>query len=196
MFIQLGLTLTANTVLFSNIYVTISVQLHNLHEEDDTTIKNKDRKKYVNKKKSWNLQIDFAIDQLVWDPKFLTQTNKTKTLNVIFPELSPNTMSNTIDKDIIITFWTVNNPYPCHPYMFVTEIYSSKFTVMSFWVPALQTPAKNGIPKKCLDMSLPYLQLLALLMNRLLHGMLLWNLTCLEWLFYCTLHNSYLINLL
>ena len=31
---------------------------------------------------------------------------------------SPVTMSNTI-----------NNPYPCHPNMFITENYSSKFTI-------------------------------------------------------------------
>ena len=37
----------------------------------------------------------------------------------------------------------------------------------------------------------PALQPLTLLMNRLLHGILLWNLTtCLEQLFYRTLHNS------
>ena len=69
-------------------------------------------------------------------------------------ELSPNTLSNTITKYIIITFFIVNNPYPCHPYMFITENYSSKFTIMSFWAPALKSPAENGIPKKSWDMLL------------------------------------------
>ena len=37
---------------------------------------------------------------------------------------SPVTMSNTI-----------NNPYPCHPNMFITENYSSKFTIKkNHWV--------------------------------------------------------------
>ena len=63
-------------------------------------------------------------------------------------------MSNAIDKYIIIVFSMVNNPYPCHPYMFITENYSSEFTIISFWAPALKFPAKNGIPKKSLDTSL------------------------------------------
>ena len=41
-------------------------------------------------------------------------------------------MPNTIDKYIIIKFFIVNNPYPCHPYMFITKNNSSKFTIMSF----------------------------------------------------------------
>ena len=34
-----------------------------------------------------------------------------------------------------------------HPYMFITENYSSKFMIMSFWAPALKSPAENSIPK-------------------------------------------------
>ena len=63
-------------------------------------------------------------------------------------------MSNTIDKHIIVTFSIVSNPYPCHPYMFATENYSSKFTIMPFWAPASKSPAENGILKKSLDTSL------------------------------------------
>ena len=33
-----------------------------------------------------------------------------------------NTISNAIDKYIIITFSIVNNPYPYHSFMFITEI--------------------------------------------------------------------------
>ena len=40
-------------------------------------------------------------------------------------------MPNAIAKYIIIIFSIVNNSYPCHPYMFITETYSSKFTIMS-----------------------------------------------------------------
>ena len=47
----------------------------------------------------------------------------------------------------------VNNPCPCHPYKPITENYSSKFTIMSFWAPAPKCPAENGIPKKSLDTS-------------------------------------------
>ena len=65
----------------------------------------------------------------------------------------PITMSNTIDKLIIITFSIVTNPYPCHLYMFITENYSSKFLIMSFWAPVLKSPAENDIPKKCLNTS-------------------------------------------
>ena len=71
---------------------------------------------------------------------------KTKYLNVILNELSPNTMSN-INKYIIIAFSIVNNPYPWHSYMFITENYSSKFTIMSFCAPAMKSSAENGIPK-------------------------------------------------
>ena len=69
-------------------------------------------------------------------------------------ELFPKTMSNTIDKFIIISFSIVNNPYPCHPYMFITENYYSKFTIMSFCDPAQKSPAENDIFRKSLDMSL------------------------------------------
>ena len=41
-------------------------------------------------------------------------------------------MSNTIGKYNIMTFFIVNDPYQCHPYMFINEIFSSKFTIMSF----------------------------------------------------------------
>ena len=49
---------------------------------------------------------------------------------------------------------SLNNSYPWHSYMFVTENYSSKILIMSFWVPAPKFPAENGIPKKLLDTSL------------------------------------------
>ena len=39
-------------------------------------------------------------------------------------------------------------------YMFIPENYSSEFTIMFFQAPALNFPAKNGIPEKSLDMSL------------------------------------------
>ena len=35
-------------------------------------------------------------------------------------------MSNAIEKCIVITFFIVNNPYPCHPYMVITENYLVK----------------------------------------------------------------------
>ena len=73
---------------------------------------------------------------------------------MILKEVSPNTMSNTIDKYIIMTFSIVNNPYPCYPYKFITENYSSKIMSMSFWAPAPKSPAENDIPKKILDTSL------------------------------------------
>ena len=57
-------------------------------------------------------------------------------------------------KYIIITFSIVNYPYPCHPYMFITENYSSKFTIMSFWDPPPKSRPENGIPKILLDTSL------------------------------------------
>ena len=62
-------------------------------------------------------------------------------------------MSNTVDKYIIITFPIVNNPHSCHPYMFITENYSSKITIMSFWASALKSPAEKGIPAKFLGTS-------------------------------------------
>ena len=48
----------------------------------------------------------------------------------------------------------VKNPYPCHPYMFITENYSSKITIMSVLAPAPKSPAENGIPEKSLVTSL------------------------------------------
>ena len=53
-------------------------------------------------------------------------------------------------RSIYVLCLRVNNPYPCHPYMFITENYSSKFTIMSFWAPALKFLAVNGIPQKSL----------------------------------------------
>lgn len=47
--------------------------------------------------------------------------------------------------------------------MFVTEKYSSKFTIISFWVPALKSPAENGIPRKSLETSLVALKKLLIL---------------------------------
>ena len=63
-------------------------------------------------------------------------------------------MSNTIDEYTIITFSIVNRRYPCYPYMFITENYSSKFTIMSFWDPGPKSPAKDGILKNSLYASL------------------------------------------
>ena len=66
-------------------------------------------------------------------------------------------MSNAIvhnNKYKIITFSIVNNPYPCHPSMFITENYSSKFTIMPLWAPALKLSGENVIPRKSLDASL------------------------------------------
>ena len=62
-------------------------------------------------------------------------------------------MSDRIDKYIIITFSIVNNCYPCHPYIFVTKNYSSKFMIISCWSPTWKFPAEKGIPKKSQDMS-------------------------------------------
>ena len=70
-------------------------------------------------------------------------------------------MSITIDKYIIITLIynfnyinnsRVNNHYPCHPYMPITENYSSKLTIMPFWIPAFKFSSKNSILKKSLDL--------------------------------------------
>ena len=52
--------------------------------------------------------------------------------------VAPNTLSNTIDKYIIITFCRVSTPCPCHPYTFTIKNYSWKFASMSFWLPALK----------------------------------------------------------
>ena len=38
--------------------------------------------------------------------------------------------------------------------MFITENHLSKFLIMSFWAPALKSPAEKGIPKNSLDTSL------------------------------------------
>ena len=66
-------------------------------------------------------------------------------------ERTPKTMSNTIDKYVIITFSMVIHSNPSHPYMFITENYYSYFTIMSFSAPVPKSPAENGIPKKSLD---------------------------------------------
>ena len=73
-------------------------------------------------------------------PKLIKNKNLNE-LNLNLNELSPYTMSNTNDKCITITFFIVNNPYPCHPYMFITENCCLKFTIMSFWAPALNSPS-------------------------------------------------------
>ena len=65
--------------------------------------------------------------------------------------ISPSTMSNTIDKYIIITFSIINNLYPCCPYICITESYSSKFLTMSFLASAPKPPAEKVIPKKSQD---------------------------------------------
>ena len=65
--------------------------------------------------------------------------------------ISPSTMSNTIDKYIIITFSIINNLNPCRPYICITENYSSKFMTMSFLASAPKSPAEKVIPKKSLD---------------------------------------------
>ena len=51
-------------------------------------------------------------------------------------------MSNTIDKDIIITLSAVSNPYPSHPYKFITKNCSLKITIMYLWAPAPKSPAE------------------------------------------------------
>ena len=38
--------------------------------------------------------------------------------------------------------------------MFLTENYSAALTILTFWAPALKSPAESGIPKKSLDTSL------------------------------------------
>ena len=86
------------------------------------------------------IQRGFTTSQPVWDPK---SNPKSK--------LSPNPISNAVNKYIIIVFSIVNNPYPCRSYIFITENYSLKFTIMSFWAPATKSPAENGIPKEYLD---------------------------------------------
>ena len=78
-----------------------------------------------------------------------------KILKTTLSELSPNTVFNIIVKYIISIFSIVNNSFPCHPYMFVTKKYYSKFTIMSFWAPVPKSTAENGIPKKSLDTLLP-----------------------------------------
>ena len=78
-----------------------------------------------------------------------------KILKTTLSELSPNTVFNIIVKYIINIFSIVNNSFPCHPYMFVTKKYYSKFTIMSFWAPVPKSTAENGIPKKSLDTLLP-----------------------------------------
>ena len=65
-------------------------------------------------------------------------------------------MSYIIDKCTIITFSIVNNPYLRHPCVFITENCCSKFTIMSFWAPTLNSPAENSIHKKHLDTSLVF----------------------------------------
>ena len=56
--------------------------------------------------------------------------------------------SNIIDKYIVITFFIANNPCPCHLYTLITESYSLKFIIMSFWAPALKSPAKKQYYQK------------------------------------------------
>ena len=63
-------------------------------------------------------------------------------------ELSPNAMSDTIDKSIIFTFFIVNNPYACHPYLFITENYSSKFMIIFFGLLPQNSLLKMEFPKK------------------------------------------------
>ena len=60
-------------------------------------------------------------------------------------------MSNTIDKYIRVTFSIVTDPYPCHPYMFITENYSSKFTIMYVWALVPKFLTENEFPKRSLD---------------------------------------------
>ena len=57
--------------------------------------------------------------------------------------LLPNTISNAIDKYIIITFSIVNNPYPYHSFMFITETIFQSSRLCPFellpWNPLLKT---------------------------------------------------------
>ena len=87
-------------------------------------------------------------------------------------KLSPNIMSNTIDKYITITFSIVNNSYTCHLYMLITKNYSSNYMNMSFWAPATKSSAENNIPKKSRNTSL----LLLFSMSTMLVQIILLNL--------------------
>ena len=90
------------------------------------------------------IQIGFPTGQPVWDSKLLSQINK---------KLK---MFNTVHNYIIITFSIVNNPHTCYLFMFITENYSSKFTIMPCWAPTPKSPTENGIPKNSLGTSLIY----------------------------------------
>ena len=68
-------------------------------------------------------------------------------------ELSPNTVFNTIDKCIIYNY-NFHSKYPLHMPFLHAENCSSKFTIMSFWVPVPKSPVEICILKKSLDMSL------------------------------------------
>ena len=71
-----------------------------------------------------NVSRKFATGQSLWDPKFLSQINKkNEILKVILNELSPNPMSYKIGKYIIITFSIVNNPFPCHIYVYNRKLF-------------------------------------------------------------------------
>ena len=63
-------------------------------------------------------------------------------------------MSNTIDKYLIFTFSIVNDLYPCHPYMFITEYCFRKSRFTTIICPAPKSPAEKSIPKKSLNTSL------------------------------------------
>ena len=78
---------------------------------------------------------------------------KVKNFKALLNDLSSNAMSNRIHKYIVNTFSIVNTSYQCRSYVFITENYSSKFTIMSFWTLSPKSPAESGIPKT-VDMSL------------------------------------------
>ena len=105
------------------------------------------------------IQGGFTNGQTVWEIQIQHSyaKHKTKNIKVILNELSPNTISNTIDKYIIITFSIVNNPWPYHSYMFITENCSSSVTtIMYFRTTSLpQNPLlKTVFLKKSLDTSM------------------------------------------
>ena len=51
--------------------------------------------------------------------------------------------------------------------MFVIENYSSKFTIMFFWVPALKSLARNSIPKKSLYITIHHWHKKNIILNKI-----------------------------
>ena len=78
---------------------------------------------------------------------FTPNLYKVKNLKVILNELFPNTMFNTIGKYIITRFPIVNKPYPCHPYMFITEIILQSSQLRPFGLLPQNPLLKTVLPK-------------------------------------------------